>query len=335
MAELNAKNPTLLDLARLKDPDGTVADIVEIMNETNEVMQDISFREGNLTTGHRSTIRAGIPAPTYTRLYGGVQPTKGTTVQVEDTCAILEAYSEIDKRLADLENNQAAYRMSEDRVHIEGFAQEVANGIFYNDEDVSPEKFTGLAPRYNSLSADNAENIVVGGGLGSDNASIWLVVWGPQTCMGIIPKGSVAGMQVRDLGEDTKVNPDGSMYQVYRTHYRFDVGLTLKDWRYVVRIPNIDRSSLSTTWTSGAFSGGADLSDLMHQAITQVPNLNAGRATFYCDRSILGTLRRQVSAKTNESTLQAENVGGTLQTSFMGIPLRRCDALSGNEAAVS
>lgn len=335
MAALNASNPTLLDLARLKDPDGAIADIVEIMNETNEVMQDIAFMEGNLTTGHRSTVRAGIPAPTYTKLYGGVQPSKGETVQVEDSCAMLEAYAEIDKRLADLENNAAAFRLSEDRVHIEGFAQEIANGIFYNDEAVSPEKFTGLAPRYNSLSADNAENIIVGGGSGNDNASIWLVVWGPRTCTGIVPKGSTAGMQVRDLGEDTKVLSDGSMYQVYRTHYRHDVGLCLKDWRYVVRIPNIDRGDLSTTWTNGAFSSGADLSDLMHQAITQIPNLNAGRAVFYCDRSILGTLRRQVSAKTNESTLTAENVGGTLQTSFMGIPLRRCDALAGDEALVS
>lgn len=330
MATLTASNPTLLDLAKLKDPDGAIADIVEILNETNEVMDDITFQEGNLLTGHQHTVRTGIPDPTYTKFYGGVQPTKGTTVAVTDTTAILENYSEIDKRLADLANNKAAYRLSQDRAIIEGFSQEVANGIFYNDTATTPEKFKGLAPRFNDLSANNAENIIDAGGTGSDNGSIWLIVWSPRTCFGIIPKGSTAGMQVRDLGEDTKVNSDGSMYQVYRTHYRFDVGLAVPDWRYVVRIANIDRSAR----TSDAATG-PDLNDLMHQAVTQIPNLGAGRACFYMDRSMIGFLRRQTSAAVSQSTLSIDNVGGTMQTRWHDIPIKRCDALAGDEAQIT
>lgn len=339
MATLSVTNPNLLDLARLKDPDGSITEIVEILHQTNGILEDITFVEGNLETGHRHTMRTGIPAPTYTKLYGGVQPTKSTTATVTDTCAMLEAYCEVDKRLADLANNKEAWRFSEDVAHLEGFAQEVAAGLFVNDEAVNPEKFTGFRPRYNSLSAANGANII--NAAGSDNndyEDIWLVGWGPRACHGIIPKGSVAGFQMRDLGEDTKVLTDGSMYQVYRTHMMWNVGLALRDWRKVVRVANIDASLLdanSGLYTPGTgFANSAhDLTDLMHKAISRLPgstdmNGNGERYCFYMSRRMFDNLRRQVSAKTIESTLQMENVGGTLITSFYGFPIKRVDALS-------
>ena len=339
MATLSVTNPNLLDLARLKDPDGSITEIVEILHQTNGVLEDITFVEGNLDTGHRHTMRTGIPAPTYTKLYGGVQPTKSTTVQVTDTCAMLEAYCEVDKRLADLANNKEAWRFSEDVAHLEGFSAELARGIFANDEAVSPEKFTGLKPRYNDTSAANGGNIILSGGADNNNyTDIWLVGWGPRACHGIVPKGSVAGFQMRDLGEDTKVASDGSMYQVYRTHMMWNVGLALRDWRKVVRIANVDQTTLlanSGLYTAGAgfATGTVDLPDVMHKAISRLPgttdmNGNGERYCFYMSRDVFDSLRRQASAKTIESTLQMENVGGTLITSFMGFPIKRVDALS-------
>lgn len=333
MAEIDSTNPTLLDLARLKDPDGSAARIIELLNKRVDVLQDITFQEGNLDTGHRSTVRAGLPEPTFTRLYQRVQPTKGQTVQVEDTCAILEDYSEVAKNLADIANNREAYRLSEDAAHMEGFYQKMADSLFYSDEDVNPEQMTGLAPRYNSLSADNGENILDAGGQQSDNGSIWLVVWGPDTCMGIVPRGMSSGIEMRDLGETTSETSDGLM-QVYRTYFRSAFGLCLRDWRFAVRIANVDRSDLSVTWTNGAFSSGADITSLMFQATRQVPNLSAGRPVFYMDRQLETTMFQQASAKTNESTLQVQNVGGQVLTTFLGIPLRRVDALAGDEARV-
>jgi hypothetical protein len=139
-------NPTLLDLAKRMDPDGSIADIVEILNETNEVLDDMTWKEGNLETGNRTTIRSGIPAPTWRKLYEGVQPTKSTTVQVTDNTGMLEAYAEVDVALADLSNRTAAFRLSEDKAFIEGISQELADTIFYGNEGTEPEAFTG--PRY-------------------------------------------------------------------------------------------------------------------------------------------------------------------------------------------
>ncbi|MDA0798715.1 MAG: hypothetical protein O2884_08605 [Chloroflexi bacterium] len=332
MAALSVTNPTLLDLAKATDPDGKIATIVEILNETNEILMDMSWMEGNLPTGHRTTIRAGLPAPTWRQLYAGVQPNKGRTVQVTDNTGMLEAYAEIDKALADLNGNTNEFRLLEDRAHIEGMNQELADTLFYGNEGSEPEAFTGLAPRFNSLSADNAENILVGGGAGSDNASIWLVVWGPNTCHGIVPKGSKAGLQMTDKGQVTIEDADGSngRMEAYRTHYRWDAGLTVRDWRYIVRIPNIDKSAL----TKDA-SAGADLPDLMFQAMERVPNLSLGRPAFYMSRNTLTFLRRQSSNKLKESVLSLEQEGGIPVTRFHGCPVRRCDALAADEALVS
>lgn len=334
MATLSVLNPTLADLAKATDPDGAIADVVEILNETNECLDDMSWVEGNLPTGHRTTIRAGLPAPTWRKLYGGVQPNKGETTQVTDDCGMLEAYAEIDKALADLNGNAPQYRLIEDRAHIEGMNQEVVDTLFYGDNTAAPEEFMGLAPRFASTSADNGENIISGGGSGSDNASIWLIVWGPSTCHGIIPKGSKAGLSVTDKGqvtiEDASGGSNSGRMEAYRTHYRWDVGLTVRDWRYIVRVCNIDKSALTKDAASGA-----DLPDLMFQAMTQIPNLSLGRAAFYMSRNTMSFLRRQVSNATSGSTLTIDDVGGKMVTRFQGIPIRRVDALAADEATVS
>lgn len=335
MSVLAVTNPTLLDMAKAMDPDGKIAAIVEILNQTNEILDDMSWVEGNLPTGHRTTIRAGIPAPTWRKLYGGVQPNKGRTVQVTDSCGMLEAYAEIDKALADLNGNGPAFRLSEDRAHIEGMSQEVADTLFSGNETTAPEEFTGFRARYNSTTAANAENIILGGSAGgqTDNASIWLVVWGPNTVHGIIPKGSKAGLQHRDMGEVTIENVDGAggRMQAYRAHYRWDVGLTIRDWRYVVRIANIDKSLLLKDYSGTS----ADIVDLMVQAMEMVPNLNAGRPVFYMSRAMRSMLRRQITNKTLAATITTETVSGKHVTMLDGIPVKRVDVLAADEARVA
>lgn len=340
MAALGTFNPTLLDVAKATDPDGRIAAVAEILNETNEVLDDMTFVTGNLPTGHRTTIRTGIPSPTWRSLYGFVQPTKSSTVQVTDNTGMLEAYAEVDKALADLNGNTAAFRLLEDRAHIEGMNQEVVDTLFYGNEGTEPSAFTGFSPRFNDLSAQNADNILDAAGTGVDNTSIWLVVWGPNTVHGIIPKGSTAGLQVVDKGVQTVTDATGvgaGRMEAYVTHYRWDVGLTVRDWRYIVRICNIDKSNLTKVFTAGTFSGSsANLPDLMFQAMRLVPNLNGGRPVFYASRDILSWVARQKAAMGLSSYAVSDTVAGDRRWTeeFNGIPMRRVDALSADEARV-
>jgi hypothetical protein len=333
MSTLAVTHPTLLDITKRLDPDGKIDTIAEILTQTNEVLDDMVWIEGNLPTGHRTTIRSGLPAPTWRKLYGGVQPTKSTTVQVTDTVGMLEAYAEVDQALADLNGNSAAFRLSEDRAHIEGMNQEFASTLFYGAEANEPEAFTGFGPRFNSKSALNAENVLTSAANpdGNDNTSIYLVVWGPNTVHGIYPKGSRAGLDMQDKGQVTIENVDGNggRMEAYRTHYRWDCGLSVRDWRYVVRI-NIDQEDLVKNAASGP-----DLIDLMTQAVELIPSLSMGRPAFYANRTVRSFLRRQIANKVAASTLTIEQVAGKHVTMFDGIPFRRCDAITNTEAGVA
>lgn len=330
MALLSANNPTLIDVSTRLDPNLNIDKIVELLAATNPILNDMTFMEGNLPTGHKTTVRTGLPGVTWRKLYGGVQPSKSTTAQVTDSCGMLEAYAEVDKALADLNGNAAAFRLSEDKAFIEAMSQEMAQTLFYGNESTEPEAFTGFAPRFNSLTAQNADNIVNASGSGSDNTSIWLIVWGPNTCHGIYPKGSTGGVQMRDLGEVTVENVDGASgrAQMYRSHYRWDCGLTVRDWRYIVRIANIDVSDLNTV------ANTKNLINWMIQAAERIPSFGAGRAAFYCNRNIREKLRLGILEKVS-SNLTFESVAGKRVMMFDEIPVVRTDALVNNESVVS
>lgn len=332
MGLLATTSLTLLDWAKRTDPDGKNPIIIEILTQVNEVLQDMLWSEGNLPTGHKTTIRSGLPTPTWRLLNYGVQPTKSTTVQVTDTTGQLEAYSEVDKKLADLNGNTAAFRASEDKGFLEGMNQMFSSTLFYGNARVNPERFTGLAPRYSTISgASNGQNIVSGGGTQSANTSIWLVQWGDLTCHGIFPKGTKAGFQMEDKGQVTlwdSQTPPGK-YEGYQTHYQWDCGLTLRDWRSCVRIANIDVNNLTKNAASGA-----DVIDLIVQALEIPPNLQMGRPVIYCNKGIKSFLRRQMANKSN-ARLNFEEVMGKHVMTFDGIPVKRCDALLNTEATVS
>ncbi len=332
MSTLATTHPTLLDVAKRLDPNGDVMKLVEILNQQNEIIDDAVWLESNEATGHVSGVRTGLPTPTWRKLYGGVQPAKSTSVQVKDSMGMMEAYAEVDKALADLNGNTASFRMSEDRAHIEGMNQEFASTLFYGDESTAPEEFTGLAPRFNSLSAANGENVISGAGAGADNTSIWLIVWSPNTVHCIYPKGSKAGLQMTDKGQVTVESIDGAggRMEAYRTHYRWDAGVVVRDWRYVVRIANIDVSDLT-----GDAATGADIIDLMTQALEQVQDLKMGKPVFYVNRKIRSFLRRQMVAKVKNATLSLDTVAGKRVLYFDEVPVRRVDALLETEAVVS
>ena len=332
MTTLSAIHPTLLDFKNRLDPSNKISTIIEMLAQTNEIIEDMVWVEGNLPTGHRTTVRTGLPTPTWRKLYGGVQPTKSTTAQVTDATGMLEAYAEVDKALADLNGNSAAFRLSEDRAHIEGMNQEFASTLWYGNESTEPEAFTGFAPRFNDQSALNGENIITSAATpdGTDNTSMWLVVWGENTVHGIYPKGSTAGLQMHDKGQVTVESIDGAggRMEAYRTHYRWDCGLSVRDWRYVVRI-NFDYEDLVKDAASGP-----DLTDLMVQALEMVPSLSMGKPAFYMNRGTRSWLRRQMTNKTKNSTLSFENMAGKRVLAFDGVPCRRSDQILMTESGI-
>lgn len=333
MATLASNALTLVDWAKRLDPDGKVPAIVELLGQTNEILDDMLFVEGNLPTGHRTSVRTGLPTVAWKLINQGVTPSKSTTAQIDEACGIMEAWSEVDKDLAELNGNTAAFRLSEARAFIEAMNQEMASTLFYGNSSTAPEEFTGLSARYSSLSADNAENIIAGGGAGADNTSVWLICWGEQTVHGIFPKGSKAGLQHMDHGEVTIQDSTGigtSRLRAYQDQWQWKVGVALRDWRFAVRIPNIDISLLVANGGSQA-----DLINLMIKAIHRVPSLNMGRCAFYMNRTCIQMLDIQRRDDVAAAGMTYQNVDGKLVPHFRGIPIRKCDALLETESLVS
>lgn len=330
MSTLATNVLTLADWAKRLDPDGKVPAIVELLAQTNEVLNDMQWKEGNLPTGERTTQRTSLPTAAWRLLNTGVTPSKSTTAQVDEATGILEAWSEVDKDLAMLNGNTQAFRLSEAQAFIEAMNQTMVSTMFYGNQGLTPEQFTGLAPRYNLSTGSNGQNILLGGGASgqTDESSIWLVVWGASSIFGIFPKGSKAGLIHEDLGEctiETTAGIAGTRMQGYRDHFQWKCGIAVKDWRYVVRIANLDFSD-----------NNANFVTLMIRAMYKVPSLNAGRAVFYMNRTIAARL--DLLRFTNQQAgagFTWENPDGKQLFSFRKIPIRIVDQLLTTESAIS
>lgn len=333
---LSTAFPTIVDLAMYMAPDGSIAEVIELLRQANPMLDTMTWMEGNLTTGHQTTQRTGLPPVTWRSINTGVTPGKSSNMKITDECGMLEAYTIVDKALADLGGNTAAFRLQEERAYIASLSNEMQRVLVYGNSGILPDSFTGIITRFNAISgATNAQNIIPGSGASTDNASILLAYWGPNTLTGIVPKGSKAGLQVVDKGLQTiqvTGGTAGSYSEAYQTHYRWDGGLSVRNWQGVCRICNIKKGTL----TKNAATGD-DLADLMYQALEVIPPWVAsmGRPAWYMSRNTLSFLRRQMSNKTSASTLDVVDVGGQKVEGFHGIPIGRCDSMQANEALVS
>lgn len=337
---------TYADWAKRVDDNGRISAIVELLSQTNEILDDMIVLEGNLPTGHKTTVRTGLPQATWRLLNAGVPNGKSQTAQIVDTCGNLEAYSLVDKDVADLNGNTAEFRLSESKAYLEGMSQQVATTLIYGNQFVNPERFTGFAPRYSTLNTANsntANNVMNAGGTGSTNTSIWIVTWGSDTWHAMFPKGKISGLQHRNMGEWPVQDASGNTYQAYREHYKWEIGLVGRDWRFCVRIANIDVTALTGVSAANLINllirglYKMPVGSGMTQAVqsSDAPSIRApmGRTVIYCNRVIRTYLDLQAMNKTNV-LLQMREFNGEVVTTFRGVPIRTCDAILNNEAQV-
>lgn len=347
MAVLGTTVLTYADWAkRIGDPDYKIGTIIELLSQTNEILLDMLVLEGNLPTGHKTVIRTGLPTAAWRLLNYGVPNSKSTTAPVVDTTGNLEAYALVDKDIADLAGNRDDFRGSENVAFLEGMNQQVASTLFYGNTATNPERFMGLAPRYPSVLAatsGTAANVVDMGGTASTNTSVWIVTWGANTTHGIFPKGKMTGLQHRDMGEWPVQDSAGNTYQAYRDHFKWEIGLSVRDWRYNVRLCNIDVTLLNggsaANLINGIVRGLYRMPTTMSKATgiqtSDSPTISGsmGSTVIYCNRTVRTYLDLQAMNKTNV-LLTMEQYGGSVVTMFRGIPVRTADAILNTEARI-
>ena len=328
MATVGNTYPSMIDLYKNKEGGQVTAAIIEMLTQINPILSDMVIRECNQGTTHLTTVRSGLPSSTWRELYQAVQPSKATNKQVKDATGMLEAWSEIDAKLVDLAGSGAGqFRLNEAQAFLQSMSNEMSETIFYGS---AANEFTGLAPRFNDLAAENKNQIIDAGGTGSDNTSIWMVVWGENTCHGLYPSGTSAGLMREDKGKQTKETANG-VYDVYREKFTWDMGLSVRDWRYVSRIANIDVSDMQ--------AGSVDLYKFLRKAFyalyqRRTPN---GNAAIYCNTDVMEAL--DALATNNGTTdnfvrLTRMEIEGEEVLAYRGIPIREVDAINNNESRV-
>ncbi len=341
MAVLGAQFPTLLDVARLMDPQGRIPTIAEVLQQYNDILDDIPWIEGNLPTGHLSVVRTSKPAGSWRMFNQGVVATKATTGQITNTCGMLEAISHIDVDLAMLNGNTEAFRFSQDKAFIEGLSDTLSTTLIYGNVSQTPEKFDGLAARYFSTGTTytTSSQLIDAGGTGSDNTSVWLVGWNPNKAYGIFPKGSKAGLQHEDDGKITISDPNNSGYfmKVYQSRFQWKAGIAIDDYRTVVRICNIDISTLEQ-YAGEATDSGPNLIKYMLQAIELLPPDSNARPVFYMNNRVRAMLMAKLLAKGNVYLTMDEIKGPVLRGKtlhLLGIPCKRIDSITVAESQIT
>lgn len=321
----------LIDIYKQQDGMGQYVSVIELLMEMNPILDDAIAVECNKGTSHLHTVRTGLPPVTWGRLYKGIPQGKSTTAQVEDTTGFVEALSTIDKRLLALSTNEGAVRLSEAMSYLESMNQEVAAKMFYGNTATDPEEFMGLAPRFNDLGASNGNQIIDAGGTGVDNTSIWFVTWGERQCHLLYPKGTQAGVQREDMGEQRIIDADGNAYYAMEEKFCWNIGLAVKDWRYVSRIANIDVSDMK--------GGSVALYDFMRSAYYQLQNrrVAGGKLCIYCNRDVLESLdalATNAGASDSFIRLKTTEIEGQEVLTYRGIPIKEVDAILNTEARV-
>lgn len=334
MATKGSVNMTLLDHASRVDESGKILRIVEMMDAVNEIMSDMVVIEGNTQTGHKTGMRTGLPTVAWRQINKGTQPTKSSVKAVEFSAGMIEQLGQVDEELVALASDAAGFRMSENKPQIEAISQELAKTIFYGDVRVNPERFTGLSAYYSALSGvDSSANVINAGGAGSDNTSLWLVVWSEDAIHAFYPRGTQAGISHEDKGKERVLDSDSNPYYAFVDQYKAKLGLAVRDYRQAVRICNIDVSNLATAGDETDTS--ANIFKFAADAVNRVWNLNSGRAAWYCNRKVKTALDIKALEKANAMVSIETLQSGKPMTRLLGLPVRRCDALLNTEAAVA
>lgn len=341
--------PNIVDWARQVDPDGSPAVIAELLSQCNEVLKDMIHKEGNEPLGHKVSVRTGLPQGTWRQANQGVAASKSTYDQYQFAISELVAYGEVDKSIADLNGDVGKYRFNQDMGTIEGLSQQMSSTLFYGNEAVTPTQFTGFSSIYNTVStatAQIAKNVLDMGGTGSANASLWLIGWNDYATYGIFPKGSPSGLVYEDKGDIRALyDANGNPFEGYTSVFYWKTGLAVEDWRYNVRMCNIDT-------TSAGLSGltPPDLFVGMSKAVKRPPKMTrrtsgitetdapsdpvqGSNFAWYGNRTIGEYLDIQAIRDKNVLLKPTEYAGEPV-LEFRGIPIRNVDVLTNTEARV-
>lgn len=338
-----------IDWARSVDPDGKPAKVAQLLSQCNQMLKDMIWQQANMALAHKITVGVGLPQGTFRSFNMGVPFSKAINSQLQFGITELVGYSGVDRSIAELWDNLKAYRYQQDMAHLEGMSQQVTGAFLYANEGTNAGQITGFMPLYNtvnSATAYNAANVIDGGGTGSSNSSILYCNWGDMSGYGIFPKGTPSGIVYEDKGDITPLyDANNNRFEGYTSFFRIKFGLCINDWRYFVRIANLD-----TTTAGLAGATPPDLFVMLSKAMGKIPA--SSRRVFNADETDDPTnpkpgtmpviyVNRTIQEYLDIQAIRVPNVlislkdyAGQPVEGFRGIPIRILDQMLVSESRV-
>lgn len=312
---------TLIEAVKRETKDGNIHKIAEVLVDNNAMLEDLPFREANDRITHTSVLRVSQPAGRTRRINQPVLPSASSTEKNRDVIEMIEDWSDIDEELVSQSGDPGALRASEDVAFVEGMSQTTASRMFYGNNDVDPDQMTGILTRLNAI---DGEFVVDAGGTGSDLMSLVILQPAIGQIYGVYPRGSQAGIQVRDHGERIKENSSFERLVVWSTQFKNQFGIVVENPKCMAAIRNIE-----STGSSNIFN----FEDVIDVKLSMK---NGGKnAIIYANRKLFGQIKKIALNRTNVN-LTMDNVFGDGQMPVIdGTPVRLADALTITESEIT
>ncbi len=315
--------------------EGPETDVINVMAQSNPMLEDMPFIESNLETGNKTLQVTSIPEPSNRRINAGIKITKANRRPIVDTLTMLESRASIDVKLVDDKVHGAKMRKEEEDLHVEGFQPKVQTLLLYGDSQQNPDEFDGFLTRYNTFGGDKGtygHNTINAGGTTKDKqTSALLVGWSDKRVTGLYPKGSKMGVHLEDRGKQRIEDGNNGVYDAYETVIDWSLGLTVKDPNYVAVIRNIDTTKLATMTDDEK----KELIFKMLDAANKVPKAGNPRMVWYVSEKMYDFITRCVNDIKIVNIQMPELKNGTYNPlAIGGIPVKKLEAISETEPVI-
>ncbi len=318
-----------------------IIDVAEVLNETNNIIEDAIVQRANDITSHVVSRRTALPGSQWVKVGNGWNATTGLLNQVREEMGMLKARYLCPQDVMRLQPNPTKYRMQQERAYIESMGQELANTLVGNVSAGAlspavkpPEEFAGFQYRYSSLGTTDPSYVLSNGHTADDNTntSIWFIQWGAGRVYLTHPRNTDGGGLKKDdkglvytLGDNasTSAGQRNNQLWAYITEFAWDIGLAIEDMRSVKRLCNIDPDHTATNTLNEDF-------------IIQIRNNFKSNDTIYmyCNETVFTQLQILAKDKMNVQW-GPDSPFGKPQLYFLDMPIRRLDAITNVEPVLS
>lgn len=331
-------NLTLAEIIRRETPEGKLAELVDVISQTNKVWLDATWIECNNGTYHEDTQTVSEPSGSWRAYDEGVTKEAGVTQKVTEPTGMLDGLSEVDAaKIRHAPGGDLAMRLMEDGFFLRGISKTACAALFSGNRATDGRSITGINNRsdYNDLDSNYVYDNAGGSASSTSNkTSIYCFQWGAKMVNLTYPRndpntGNMYGIKMEDFGKSiiTDANASTRKYPAWQTWFECHFGIFIHDPRCVKRDVNISTTNIDEV---DDFSFSEDpLIDM-----TVDLEYDGAGAVFYCNRTIFKQAWKRAETKPNVWQQTKDPFGNPI-VEFHGIPMRRVDQITDTQAYVT